>query len=52
MAACGISLSGFGLTEWIRSGKRMASWMKNTGMLLPTISTITVSVFKRVGDVS
>jgi len=39
VAPCGISRSGAGLTAWIRSGKRMASWMKKTGMLLPTMST-------------
>jgi hypothetical protein len=38
VAACGISLSWLGLTEWMRSGNWIASWMKNTGMLLPTMS--------------
>ncbi len=38
VAAWGISLSGLGFTEWIRSGNLMASWMKKTGMLFPTIS--------------
>lgn len=38
VAAWGISLSPRGLTAWMRSGKRMASWMKKTGMLLPTMS--------------
>lgn len=38
VAACGISLSGLGFTEWMRSGNWIASWMKNTGMLLPTMS--------------
>ena len=36
--ACGISLCGSGFTAWMRSGNLMASWMKNTGMLLPTRS--------------
>ncbi len=43
-AACGISLCGSGLTAWIRSGNFIASWMKNTGMLLPTRSKIPSSV--------
>ena len=38
LAACGISWCGSGLTAWIRSGNLIASWMKNTGMLLPTRS--------------
>jgi hypothetical protein len=38
VAAWGISLSGLGLTAWIRSGNRMASWVKKTGMLFPTMS--------------
>ena len=36
--AWGISRSGSGLAAWIRSGNLMPSWMKNTGMLLPTRS--------------
>jgi hypothetical protein len=36
--ACGISLCGSGLIEWTRSGNLIPSWMKNTGMLLPTRS--------------
>ena len=36
--AWGKSRSGSGLTEWIRSGNLIASWMKKTGMLLPTRS--------------
>ncbi len=36
--ACGISRSGCGLPAWMTSGNVMASWMKNTGMLLPTRS--------------
>ncbi len=43
-AACGISLCGSGFTAWIRSGNLMASWMKNTGMLLPTRSKLPSSV--------
>ena len=39
-AACGISLLGSGFTAWIRSGNLIASWMKKTGMLLPTRSQI------------
>jgi hypothetical protein len=34
-AACGIPLCGSGLTAWTRSGNFMASWMKNTGVILP-----------------
>ena len=30
----------FFLTEWTRSGNFTASWMKNTGMLLPTMSQL------------
>ncbi|MNT47449.1 hypothetical protein D3C72_1841640 [compost metagenome] len=37
-AACGISLCGSGFTEWTKSGNLMPSWIKNTGMLLPTRS--------------
>ena len=36
--ACGISRSGSGFTAWTKSGNLMPSWMKNTGMLLPTRS--------------
>ncbi len=43
-AACGMALCGSGLTAWIRSGNFMASWMKNTGMLLPTRSQLPSSV--------
>ena len=43
-AACGISLCGSGLTAWIRSGNLTASWMKKTGMLLPTRSKLPSSV--------
>ena len=39
-AACGISLCGSGFTAWIRSGNLIASWMKKTGMLLPTRSKL------------
>jgi len=38
--ACGKPRSGSGFTEWIRSGNLMASWMKKTGMLLPTMSQL------------
>jgi hypothetical protein len=38
--ACGISRLGFGLAAWMMSGNLMASWMKNTGMLLPTRSQV------------
>jgi len=44
VAAWGISLSDRGLTAWIRSGNWMASWMKKTGMLLPTMSKLPSSV--------
>jgi hypothetical protein len=44
VAAWGVSLSGLGLTECTRSGNWMASWMKKTGMLLPTISKLPSSV--------
>ena len=39
-AACGISWCGSGLTAWMRSGNFTASWMKKTGMLLPTRSKL------------
>jgi hypothetical protein len=42
--ACGISLCGSGFTAWTRSGNLIASWMKNTGMLLPTRSYTPSSV--------
>ena len=38
VCAWGISRSGSGFAAWIRSGNLMPSWMKNTGMLLPTRS--------------
>jgi hypothetical protein len=38
VAACGKPRSGSIFTAWIRSGNLSASWMKNTGMLLPTRS--------------
>ena len=38
--ACGNPRSGACLTECTRSGNLMASWMKNTGMLLPTRSQL------------
>ena len=42
--ACGISRSGCGLAAWMMSGNLMASWMKKTGMLLPTRSKVPSSV--------
>ena len=42
--ACGISRSGCGLPAWIRSGNLIASWMKKTGMLLPTRSKVPSGV--------
>ena len=44
LAACGIWWCGSGLTAWTRSGNFIASWMKNTGMLLPTRSQLPSSV--------
>ena len=44
LCACGISRSGCGLAAWTMSGNLMASWMKNTGMLLPTRSKMPSSV--------
>ena len=38
LVACGKPRSGSGLKECTRSGNFIASWMKNTGMLLPTRS--------------
>ena len=38
--ACGKARSGSSLTACTRSGNLMASWMKNTGMLLPTMSQL------------
>ena len=43
--ACGNPRSGSGFTEWMRSGNLMASWMKNTGMLLPTRSQLPSWVY-------
>ncbi len=40
LAACGNSRSGSGFTAWTTSGNLIASWMKNTGMLLPTRSQL------------
>jgi hypothetical protein len=39
-AACGKPRSASIFTEWTRSGNFIASWMKNTGMLLPTRSKL------------
>ena len=44
LAACGIPWCGSGFTAWTRSGNLIASWMKNTGMLLPTRSKLPSSV--------
>ena len=44
LCACGISRSGWGLPAWMTSGNLMPSWMKNTGMLLPTRSKVPWSV--------
>ena len=38
--ACGKPRSGSCLTAWTTSGNLMASWMKKTGMLLPTRSQL------------
>ena len=43
-AACGKPRSGSIFTAWTRSGNFIASWMKNTGMLLPTRSKLPSSV--------
>ena len=42
--ACGISRSGCGFPAWMMSGNLMPSWMKKTGMLLPTRSKFPSSV--------
>ena len=44
LAACGKARSGSIFTAWIRSGNFIASWMKNTGMLLPTRSQLPSEV--------
>ena len=44
LCACGISRSGCGLAAWMMSGNLIPSWMKNTGMLLPTRSKVPSSV--------
>ena len=44
LAACGNPRSGSIFTAWTKSGNLMASWMKNTGMLLPTRSRLPSSV--------
>ena len=44
VAACGMPWCGSGLAAWIRSGNFIESWMKNTGMLLPTRSQLPSSV--------
>ena len=40
VCACGNPRSGSCLAAWITSGNLIASWMKNTGMLLPTRSQL------------
>ena len=42
--ACGQPRSCSSLTAWTRSGNFIASWMKKTGMLLPTMSQLPSSV--------
>jgi hypothetical protein len=42
--AWGKPRSGACFTAWTRSGNFIASWMKNTGMLLPTRSQLPSSV--------
>jgi hypothetical protein len=42
-AACGKPRSASGFTAWTRSGNLIASWMKKTGMLLPTRSQLPSS---------
>ena len=44
LAACGKPRSGSIFTACIRSGNLIASWMKNTGMLLPTRSQLPSGV--------
>ena len=38
--ACGKPRSGSGFTAWMMSGNLIGSWMKKTGMLLPTRSQL------------
>ena len=45
VAACGKPRSGSILTACTRSGNLIASWMKNTGMLLPTRSQLPSLVY-------
>jgi hypothetical protein len=40
LAACGQPRSCSSFTAWTRSGNLIASWMKKTGMLLPTMSQL------------
>ena len=40
VCAWGKPRSGSCLAAWIRSGNLIGSWMKNTGMLLPTMSQL------------
>ena len=44
VCACGNPRSGSGLAAWMRSGNLIGSWMKNTGMLLPTRSQLPAFV--------
>ena len=44
LAACGQPRSCSSLTECTRSGNFIASWMKKTGMLLPTMSQLPSGV--------
>lgn len=44
LCACGISRPGCGFAAWMMSGNLMASWMKKTGMLLPTRSKVPSAV--------
>ena len=40
LAACGKPRSGSIFTAWMKSGNFIASWMANTGRLLPTRSKL------------
>ena len=40
VCACGKPRSGSSFAAWTMSGNLIASWMKNTGMLLPTRSQL------------
>ena len=45
VCACGKSQSGSAFAAWIRSGNFIASCIKNTGMLLPTMSQFPCRVY-------